>query len=648
MTQSTGDKKIALAKAGNAQPVQARLILQDPVAFDQSSQPALRSSLELVPDAAPAMDREKARELWENLSLEPEQALEKQSERKRLLSRSQALAKDAAAAQAEVAALKAQIAKQDHDRFNHPLIYAGAAAALGLGALFWLERRKRLLAEDREIDALASRSNTDFDAIPSASAQSKPRKQAIASEFQYSEFSEELAQEFATDLPGLPVPQDVRPLTKSSLKEQPVSIPAAGSNQGLAPATEATAPIPPAAVSLPDVLSAAPHTETPTWAQPSSGKRQVPLPADLEVAVLSTRGKEEQSLLSLSKTVLRNMLARKSNRDATGNSHLPTELPSSQSTGHHESTLIAQDFDEGSQWDADQEAQFAFEQELRAQQLRSSDDLTSRADAYDPDLANIELLSQTRVKPVVGENVMEHLLELRTAVNGLCVLGRSEGATRLLLEHIEGNPDTCAWAYLEYMHICEQQDERDGFELMRKRYRQQFNRMAPYWFEPNSNVLGLDGYARATGELCAVWAQGKSQARQAIGAWLVGPMIGRKLVQLPAYHDLFDLYELLEFVEEIQSNTPAQLANLPLLSELVGHDAQVGKPSGAGDDFVPTVSLLDLDYEFSSDVTLEEKEVQQAGRSVTIVKTGNFSVDFNVAGTQMGSISSVPAELPKK
>jgi hypothetical protein len=63
---------------------------------------------------------------------------------------------------------------------------------------------------------------------------------------------------------------------------------------------------------------------------------------------------------------------------------------------------------------------------------------------------------------------------------------------------------------------------------------------------------------------------------------------------------------------------------------------------------VPTVSLLDLDYEFSSDVTLEEREVAQSEKAVTIVKTGNFSVDFNVAGTQMGSLPSLPATLDKK
>jgi hypothetical protein len=68
----------------------------------------------------------------------------------------------------------------------------------------------------------------------------------------------------------------------------------------------------------------------------------------------------------------------------------------------------------------------------------------------------------------------------------------------------------------------------------------------------------------------------------------------------------------------------------------------------AEQEFVPTVSFLDLDYEFSSDVTLEESEVQQSEKAVTTVKTGNFSVDFNVAGTQLGALPSVPAELASR
>jgi hypothetical protein len=623
MTPTNPTQKTKPASAQAAPPKQARLILQDPAAFDQSNQPALRSSLELTIDSAPIIEREKARELWESLSMEPETAQERHGERKRLLARSQAMAQESEATKTEMVALKAQIAKQDHDRFNHPLIYAGGAAILGLGALVWLERRKRLQVQEREMEILAAQSDTDFDVVPNLSTKTAlSRRAEQAEQPQSMDFSEELAQEFATDLNGLP----------EEIKTAPLAI--AQTAQILpTPSTE--------------------EGDMPDWAQPQPEKpyaeRQVPLPSDLEVAVLTSRGKEEQSLLSLSRRVLGNILTRKSQQQTSSPSHLPTELLSANSVhADQHSTLIAQDFDEGSQWGADQEAQLAFEEELRAQQLRGAGAADLDAGSYDPDQANIELLTQTRVKPISGENAMEHLLELRTAVHGLCVLGRPEGASRLLQEHIDANPDTCAWAYLELMQICELLNARDDFEIMRKRYRTQFNRMAPYWFEPNSHVLGLDGYARATGELCNAWALGKQQAHQMLHAWLIGPMLGRKIMQLPAYHDLFDLYEMLEFVNEVVPTPGGASAAPVLLSNIVSPSLLTSSESKQGDDFVATVSLLDLDYEFSSDVTLEEKEVAQAERAVTVVKTGSFSVDFNVTGTQMGSLPSIPADLPKK
>jgi hypothetical protein len=135
---------------------------------------------------------------------------------------------------------------------------------------------------------------------------------------------------------------------------------------------------------------------------------------------------------------------------------------------------------------------------------------------------------------------------------------------------------------------------------------------------------------------------------------LAGPLLARKLVQLPAYHDLFDLYEILEFIQidqeasaALASDTRAQNASAQnLMSEKLGE--AVSSPSDIEQDFVPTVSLLDLDYEFSSDVTLEEHEVQESEKAVTIVKTGNFSVDFNVAGTQFGGLPASQSVFDKK
>ena len=631
---------------------QARLILQDPLAFDQATQPVLRSSVELsVEPSAAGIDREKARDLWESLSQEPEVAQERQSERKRLLLRAEAQAQESAAAKAQAIELQAQLSKARDDRFNHPLVYAGAASLLGLGALWLMERRKRMALQERELELLAEQTPSLMQDTHKDQSAKLPADEAVADVYAYLpqrgstfslEDSPDLADDFATDLPGLPVP---KPLSEPSferlpeLLSQPVPQQSAlVLNQQLKTAETKTK------------IAATTAPSTPDWAQVKSDDSR----EEYGVKDMPWH-KSQSSLLSMPKRVLSKILGRRVPQVGsvtTSTSHLQTEIQSSlhHSTGAS-STLIHEQMDDATQLLYDEEAQEAFEQELLSQQLGAG-----LHAGYNSDQANIELLSQMRVTPLGGESVMEHLLELRTAVNGLCALGRPEGAARLLEQHIAAEPGCCAWAYLEYMHLCEQIGQREDFETMRKNYRLQFNRMAPYWHEPNSNVLGLDGYARAAGELCAAWAQGIEHTHHTLASWLVGPLLGRKLVQLPAFHDLFDLYEMLEFIEiptdlhNADSASGALLARASATGELLNLDSFRVPNSDvqAEQEFVPTVSLLDLDYEFSSDVTLEESEVQQSEKAVTTVKTGNFSVDFNVAGTQLGALPSVPAELAIK
>jgi hypothetical protein len=240
--------------------------------------------------------------------------------------------------------------------------------------------------------------------------------------------------------------------------------------------------------------------------------------------------------------------------------------------------------------------------------------------AYGIELANVELLTQTRLKPASSEDAMGHLLEIRMAVQALAVLGKPSAALKLLAQHIDEVPNTCAWAYMEYLDLSSNLGERDAFEAMRKRYRLQFNRLAPYWMEPNGSVQSLESYERPMAELCAVWPS-LDRAKALIATWLQGTLHSRRLFQRPAYHDLFDLYEMLEFFDD---------------------------QSPAAQDFVPTVSLLDLDYEFAVEVKIEAQTHDNAMRAVPTVKTGDFDVDFNLAqgATEMGALTRFP-DTPK-
>ncbi len=232
----------------------------------------------------------------------------------------------------------------------------------------------------------------------------------------------------------------------------------------------------------------------------------------------------------------------------------------------------------------------------------------------DPEFAQIDLFSQTRLKPTSPDDGMGHLLELRMAVQALCALEQPLTAQRLLAQHIDAVPLTSAWAYLEYLDLCTRLNQRDAFEAMRLRYRTQFNRLAPYWMEPNSNALGFESYERPLAEFSGVWPT--ERAKTLVQTWLLGNLHARRLFQLAAYHDLLDLYELLEHMDE----------KMVTAQEAV--------------DFSTTVSLLELDYEFSEDVKLFAQSEEEPILAVPTVKTGNFAVDIN-----LGQAASQPASL---
>lgn len=610
---------------------QGHLNLQDPLAFEQAIQLNLRNSRELRLEELPALDREPARELWDSLSTEPAQAQLQAAEHKRVRARVEALARDSASAKADLVMLQNQITQERADRWNHPIMYAGAAGLLGLSALWLLERRKRVQLQDRELDdwvqsiqpvslpqgeskphalpslpkvvPLDTWHHEQVDPLVHPTIQEELDESGVVNLYEVEDLPD-LADDYATDVPGL---SQTKRGSETSSRVSDVTSPVQLSR--MEDFTDQVTPLAP-----------------PEWALPSTeddftgSKSELALTRELIAS--------QETLLDKSRRVLRNIFQRKLERDPVSLSQASTEIASTEaySTSMPSTLLHPNEVGEVLECGPDREAHEAFEQEQLARQLQAQLREGRGAD-YDPDRANIELLSQTRLKPQSHETAVEHLLELRTAVSGLSVLGRPEGALVLLSDHIDAHPDTCAWAYLEHMQLCERLDLREEFESMRKRYRVQFNRMAPYWYEPNSNVLGLDGYARAASELCGVWSQGRDAALAMISAWLIGPILGRKIVQLPAYQDLFDLYELLEF----------RVDSAAVKTNTLGFCGQADIPQQnndlANEEFVPTVSLLDLDYEFSSDVTLEEKEVQQAERSVTIVKPGNFSVDFNVAAS---------------
>jgi hypothetical protein len=561
---------VAKLSKSTPQVAQSRLILQDATAGLDAPAPVLRMSWEIGPVEEVNPVREQARETWRALQATPQQVATQTAQLREADARAVAATNQVASLQAQTTALQAEFQELKDTRWQHPGVAIGVALLLGFGVLWLLERRKRLVMQ-RQLHHYHNEQNSDW-----GSAQ---------------DVAEPLPKFHASNVP-LPHVADVLPRSSApapmwrSMNDQewvdavvdhshhtPSKL-AAQHSAGYAVSTEAAA----STLVMPSLQEfAAEHMpEAPLLRQAVAAQAPLvePVPRQPWWKLLRPRKAPEVRLHD--------------SHPSAVSGYPSTQLPETQIDPYE---------DDG----------FG---------LDTPDSQINPLDYYDPDLANIEMLSQTRLQPSSNDDAIAHLLELRMAVQALCALEQAQAALNLLLQHVDAVPTTCAWAYMEYLDLSAKLGQREGFESMRKRYRLQFNRLAPYWMEPNGFVQNLDKYDRPLAELSAVW-QSPEQSRALIHNWLLGNLHSRRLFQLPAYHDLLDLYELQEFYD--------------------------GKAS-EHEDFEPTVSLLDLDYEFAVEVELDSQTDGNALRAIPTVKTGNFAVDFNIAPSlsQPASLSKTP------
>jgi hypothetical protein len=512
--------------------------------------------------------------------------------------------------------LQTELQAAQSNRFNHPLVYGGGLLLLGAGALWMIERRKRL-AQDKVVIAQRSRLRQLLlgPAVPT-----------VVSSFDQENLQEVQQEEFKASLPGLeahvsslpaldaapaPVVSEPAPTDKPMALSPPIPV--------AAPATKS-----PEAASVPAPMSQA-QSQAPI-AAPTAGRQSGGLSPEL-----LTMQEEERRVLDQSRPWWK--LSRKkdgpvldaSSSLSSSNLSTQTVLLSSRVDTALQSTQFISDSVYGAPTQVPPDTGFQPEPgagEERQVPLPAPAEPASRQDtpahAAQKTMAQADEPAPFHARPAMAgaHQTMDQLLELRTSIQALEILGRADEALMLLDNHVDAHPGSCAWVYMEYFAIATRLDRRDLFDDMRQRYRLHFNRLAPYWGELAQQTMDLEGYPKVAAEIATCWPQ--PVTKTLIEGWLLGPSVTRRSFQLRAYHDLFDLYELLEFI-----------------------DRREVEP----EDFVPTVSLLDLDFEFSTDVRLDSHAEEEAARSVPIVKTGDFAVDFNTSGTQMGSLNSLPAEL---
>ena len=501
---------LVLASNSSAPAPKAKLILQAPHMGDAAQAPALQLSRELSTGNESGLDPKTLQKTWEVMQLKPEDVISQSNQLHDADVKADTALKQTALARVELVQVQTKLRLLEETRWQHPIVYAASAAILGLGCLWFFERKNRIAAQEHA-ELLMFESHSVLD-----------RPEGPPSDL------------FALDDPAFS-------------KAQNIVVPGLESSEELNGRQHFFTDIPPSAPVNP-VFEVAP----PWW----SRKRRVSSAA---------QPTPQPGIQPLS---------------ASPDAHIKIRL-------YEDSTEIESI-------------------QTTVENLQSS-------------AINSQQLKPTAAPPISSKDAMAYLLEIRMTVQTFYALEQPHSAHQLLGQHINAVPNTCAWAYMEYLDISSKLGLRDAFEAMRTRYRLQFNRLAPYWMEPNASVQFLDSYERPMSELCAAWPS-LNGSKVLIANWLLGNLHSRRLFHLPAYHDLLDLYEMLEFYDR----------------DLI--EAQ---------DFVPTVSLLELDYEFAVEVKLDAESANDALRAIPTVKPGDFAVDFNLAHntTQQGALEPINPPL---
>lgn len=517
---------------------QARLILQDPNAASEAKLPALRLSRELLPSPTPAMDRATAQQVWQALQLTPDELITQRLQLLDAYTKQDSATANARAARAEAAKHKIKLKELQDTRWQHPFVYGAGAAFLGLAGLWMWERKKRLAVQRSALPPMLADA-----AIPSAASTalvpSLPPAPLAVHEAMPVDRTSDRTQDLAQY--GAPISDPIATsITQEDLQSFVVPLePAPTLFQRPAPWWKRWGrnSVAPPALAAPGFASRVPDRPA-SWATPAPAV----LPAPQVQPPIPPRMPPHAAALPTPKT-------------NTASAFITT------SGG---------------------EASIAFDDS-------HDDDLGMEApgeEFYASDVGTLQSYNPMRSKLSDVEDAMEQLLEIRMAVQAMVDLGQLPAAKKLLDNHIDGLPHTSAWAYLVHLDLCSQMGQRDAFEDMRKRYRLQFNRLAPYWKEVDAAVQTLDTYNRPVAELCALWHSPK-KARSLIATWLLGAQYSRRQFQLPAYYDLLDLYDMLEAMDDAQPSVyPAD----------------------------PTASsLLDLDFSTSSHAHLDLPTQRVAG-----------------------------------
>jgi hypothetical protein len=144
---------------------------------------------------------------------------------------------------------------------------------------------------------------------------------------------------------------------------------------------------------------------------------------------------------------------------------------------------------------------------------------------------------------------VDEQIDLEQQADFFIALGHDDAAIDLLLAHLRSTGGAAPISYLKLLEMYHRRGDRDDYEVMRRRFNQRFNSVAPDWDSYGQAGRPLIEYPTQVARLQAVWPN-PLDAMAELEAMAFGRGSEQELFDLPAYQDVLFLYQLARQLHE--------------------------------------------------------------------------------------------------
>ena len=147
---------------------------------------------------------------------------------------------------------------------------------------------------------------------------------------------------------------------------------------------------------------------------------------------------------------------------------------------------------------------------------------------------------------------VDEQIDLEQQADFFIALGHDDAAIDLLLAHLRNTGGAAPIPYLKLLEMYKRRGDRDDYEVMRRRFNQRFNSVAPEWDDYGQAGRPLIEYPKQIALLQQVW-RSPLDAMAELEAMAFGRGSEKELFDLPAYQDVLFLYQLARQLHEDSS-----------------------------------------------------------------------------------------------